>query len=509
MPAPTGKFSKDVINRETDARFWAQTGYKPGQPLHPSDPVDRSMIPTWRHIFVQVQKEADAGKLVLTYNHPDVERHLDAAEISSHAAQGHIDAAKSEPNSDRRSAHHAAADDLLHAAAKSAHAAADLQPTSVSPHVAEIGAHDAARAVGAPAPRAVVSQLPEHHPANVHPASTPDFDIGVQHPINPHHDAWRPRRHRHRHLHAFAHARHLKTVNQPPPLGRGSVINPIRPPIAVPVTPPPGRFPPPPSPIDQFWPQTPPGTEPDFSFLPSKNPFGTAPLPAPDSPPADGSEWHAAEDHPLQPLQPPTDGASPLHDAGPPLGPPPADPNPPPAAMPPPSDVAIAQATTAHEHAVEVHERSADRATSGSPEPTSTVNSDELSQLRGGAAKLAQARQDQAVGVISDASGKWSTFGFPDAASARDWYVHSTDHPDTFSYAAFFDRSSPRWPAPEQDLAGSSQAISSATAAAQKSDSGGYDNVVVIGALALLGGLLVGGRDKSSSSERPTDRSRR
>lgn len=37
----------DLINAETDRRFWDETNYKPGQPLDPSNRKDREMIPFW------------------------------------------------------------------------------------------------------------------------------------------------------------------------------------------------------------------------------------------------------------------------------------------------------------------------------------------------------------------------------------------------------------------------------------------------------------------------------
>jgi hypothetical protein len=517
MPAPTGKFSKDILNKETDARFWAQTGYKPQQPLNKNDPSDRAMMATWAHIFSEVKKENDGGRLVVTYNHPQVEKHLDAAEISSHAAQGHIDASRTEPDPQKAQAHHDAANDLIHAAARAAHAAADLQPPSVSPHVAEVAAHDVARVMGALPPSTVVDKLPAHHPANTHPASTPHFDITVQYPIDPHADAWKPRRHR-------VHPRRPPPSARPPTLGRGK-------PIAMPSSAAPARFSPPsiPSPLifqsqvpaprfdpPPFHPSTPdffPGMTPAMPSMPSmpsmppheqgtSDPRITPGTPNlhPDLQPDFHPDVHPDFPPDIHPdAAPPGMGSSVSPDISPGVGPS-IDPSTPP--PPPPSDVAIAQATTAHEHAVEVHERAAARAAQGAPPPTSTVSPDDLAQIRGGAKKLAETRGEPAIGVISDSNGKWSTQGFGNAASARDWYVHNTDHPDTFAYAAYFDRTSEKWPAPVEDLTGSSQAISNAARTSQEAAAGdSNDNIIIFGSLALIGALIVGSRDKAEPRE--------
>ena len=68
-----------MLDHETDARFWAQTNYRPGQKLDAANPTDRAMMKVWSDIFAKVKREDDAGRLVLTYNHPAVEHHLDEA----------------------------------------------------------------------------------------------------------------------------------------------------------------------------------------------------------------------------------------------------------------------------------------------------------------------------------------------------------------------------------------------------------------------------------------------
>jgi hypothetical protein len=85
--------SKDTLQKETDALFWAQTGYKPGQKLDPANPLDKAYGPVWLDIFHKVQRAADAGTLVTTYDHPVVAQHLSDAAVANAAAAAHLDAA--------------------------------------------------------------------------------------------------------------------------------------------------------------------------------------------------------------------------------------------------------------------------------------------------------------------------------------------------------------------------------------------------------------------------------
>lgn len=158
--------AKAVLDRETDARFWAQTGYKPGRKLDLSDPIDRSMAKVWVDIFAKVQREDAEGRLVLTYNHPVVEEHLAAASIAAHAADAHLDAAVAEDDPGVRQQHVEAASDAARRAGASTREAASQQPPSVSPVVADAAAQDAARRAGIAPPAPVVAELPPDHPAS-------------------------------------------------------------------------------------------------------------------------------------------------------------------------------------------------------------------------------------------------------------------------------------------------------------------------------------------------------
>lgn len=157
--------SNAVLDRETDARFWAQTHYRVGQKLNPADPTDRAMMKVWLDIFAKVQREDRAGKLVLTYTHPAVEQHLGDAELAMQAAAAHLDAAVNDPDPVRAQQHAEAAAAATTTASSATHAAAALQPATVSPVVVAAAAREAAHAAAVPPPAPVVDQLPAEHPA--------------------------------------------------------------------------------------------------------------------------------------------------------------------------------------------------------------------------------------------------------------------------------------------------------------------------------------------------------
>lgn len=169
----TTHVSKSVLDREADARFWAQTHYKIGQKLDPADPIDRTMVPVWLDIWHKVRREDEGGRLVLTYNHPEVERHLDDAAIASHAADGHLQAAVAEPDPDVATSHARAAADAARAAADSARKAAQRQPPTVSPVVADAAAATVAAAAGLPPTAPITGTLPADHPAVASAAAQP------------------------------------------------------------------------------------------------------------------------------------------------------------------------------------------------------------------------------------------------------------------------------------------------------------------------------------------------
>ena len=56
MLKPSWNVDRRYLNEETDTRFWARTGYRPGQRLDPANPTDKVMLPVWMDIFRQVQR---------------------------------------------------------------------------------------------------------------------------------------------------------------------------------------------------------------------------------------------------------------------------------------------------------------------------------------------------------------------------------------------------------------------------------------------------------------------
>ena len=136
--------SSEVLNQEADARFWAQTGYKPGRKLDPSNPTDKTMVPVWMDIFRKVQSEARAGRLVTTYDHPRVTQALSDAEVADRAAAVHVAAAAETPNPALAQDHVAAATTAVQVSAQRARDAAMDQPPSVNPEMVQRAGQEAA-----------------------------------------------------------------------------------------------------------------------------------------------------------------------------------------------------------------------------------------------------------------------------------------------------------------------------------------------------------------------------
>jgi hypothetical protein len=173
MRTSTQAKSSAVLDRETDARFWAQTHYRVGERLNPADSTDRAMMKVWLDIYAKVNREDKAGRLVLTYNHPAVEQHLGDAQFAMEAAAAHLDAAANEPDPVRAQQHAEAAAAATTTASAANQAAAALQPPTVSPVVVSAAAHEAAHVAAVPPPVPVVEHLPPEHPAVVSIAAQP------------------------------------------------------------------------------------------------------------------------------------------------------------------------------------------------------------------------------------------------------------------------------------------------------------------------------------------------
>lgn len=149
--------SRDILNREVDARFWAQTGHKPGQRLDPNNPLDKAKIPVWNDIFRKVKAEADAGTLVTTYDRPEVAQPLADAQVANTVAALHVDAAAKASDPTTAQQHTAAAVTATQVSSQKLSEAAANQPPTVSPKLE----HEAARAVAKTPP-------PPHAPAADH-----------------------------------------------------------------------------------------------------------------------------------------------------------------------------------------------------------------------------------------------------------------------------------------------------------------------------------------------------
>lgn len=197
----TAHMSAMMLDKETDARFWAQTGYKPGQKLDMGNPTDKAMAKVWNDIHAKVVAEDHAGRLVLTYNHPIVEQHNDNARQATAAAIAHTEAAAvaSDAGDHARAARHqdTAAKAAQIATASSAEAA-KLQPPTVSPEVAHAAAIEASTNNAVPPP--AQPTLPAGHPANHHPNAYPAHpDLATPGAPIPAHPARRGRGPQHRH----------------------------------------------------------------------------------------------------------------------------------------------------------------------------------------------------------------------------------------------------------------------------------------------------------------------
>lgn len=162
---------RDVLNSETDARFWAQTGYKVGQKLDPKNATDAAMAKVWLDIFHKVEAEDAVGHLVTTYDHPDVAKHLQDAAVANQVAVVHLDAAASATDlwEATRNVQAAATADAI--GQDRAGKAAAYQPPTASPVVAHTAATDAHHAAGQPPPGVIV--FPVGHPAKWHPSAQP------------------------------------------------------------------------------------------------------------------------------------------------------------------------------------------------------------------------------------------------------------------------------------------------------------------------------------------------
>lgn len=158
---------REVLNKETNARFWAQTHYRPGQKLSQDNPTDRAMMPVWMDIFHKVEREAKEGRLVLTYDRPEVAQGLADAEVADKATVMHLEAAARAPDVAAAQQDLAAATTAAEVSAQKVREAAAAQPPTVSPQVTHAARVEAARVP--PPPQAP----PAEHLAHARTQSAP------------------------------------------------------------------------------------------------------------------------------------------------------------------------------------------------------------------------------------------------------------------------------------------------------------------------------------------------
>jgi hypothetical protein len=85
------------LDHETDARFWAITGYQPGKKLDPSNAHDVLMIPVWKAIYDEMLYQYTAGVLQWTYDHPAIAKAIDDATSHIAAVEHALDTANAHP----------------------------------------------------------------------------------------------------------------------------------------------------------------------------------------------------------------------------------------------------------------------------------------------------------------------------------------------------------------------------------------------------------------------------
>lgn len=163
--------SRDILNKETNARFWSQVGLRPGYKLDPKNPTDKAYIPVWKDIFKKVQAEANAGTLVTTYDHPDVAQGVSDAQVANTVAAVHVDAAAQAADPRDVQANTAAALTAARVAAQRLRDAVRQQPPTASPQLVQEAAAEAARTP--PPPHAAADDQIAHAQTQA-PTAQPD-----------------------------------------------------------------------------------------------------------------------------------------------------------------------------------------------------------------------------------------------------------------------------------------------------------------------------------------------
>jgi len=177
MPTLTPKIQAELY-AETDARFWAQTGLRPGKKLDPRNWIDQAFVPVWEHAYAQVLAEWKHGKLVKTYDHPAVVSLIGKAADLFHRAATFVDNALAQPTLDAKNAYAAQAKDAHDQANAATTLAATYQPPTVSPELAAQAAQQVYSQVSAPpATVAVITEPSAAAPATVLPSAPPQMTV--------------------------------------------------------------------------------------------------------------------------------------------------------------------------------------------------------------------------------------------------------------------------------------------------------------------------------------------
>ena len=72
---------------ETNARYWVGTGYKVGERLDPSNPVDAMHARRWLQTYRDLERQNAAGTLVLFHRDPSFARSLAEAVSAAQLAR--------------------------------------------------------------------------------------------------------------------------------------------------------------------------------------------------------------------------------------------------------------------------------------------------------------------------------------------------------------------------------------------------------------------------------------
>ena len=177
MPTLTPKIQAELY-AEADARFWAQTGLRPGKKLDPKNWIDQAFVPVWSAAYDRVLNEWKHGKLVKTYDHPAVVSLIDKAAELFHKASTFVQNALATPELDVKNAYATKAKDAHDQANAATTLAATYQPPTVSPALADKAAQQVYSQVAAPPMAvAVVTEPHPEGPAVVVPAAPPQMTV--------------------------------------------------------------------------------------------------------------------------------------------------------------------------------------------------------------------------------------------------------------------------------------------------------------------------------------------